>query len=323
MIGLLLACAAPAPVCADGMVEVPTPAGAPRTCIDAWEVSVSGTLGPRDDPHATPAAEAHATPGVLPTVGISWAQAAAVCAVTAVRDPRTGQLLGSKHLATTREWEDAGDGVAGPGGPRYPWGDTPAPGRCGLVPPAGPPPGASLQPAGSFPGCVGPTGAADLLGNAWEWVDSGIRMDLGTWVRGATGLVKDGDTLRVAGPAHLPGYAVTVPNFGGHLEVGPGAELLFVADRPGAGPEHGYLVHQTGRSLAELQAPVVLTPDAADPTRHHLALLTAWDGATFPEKRGGAWYAGGDFDLHTPSWQHTPDFVGTIGFRCAGPALPP
>ena len=303
------------------MVPIPALPGAPHTCIDAYEVTVIGTPGALDDPHARTSAVARSLPGVLPSVGVSFDQALSICAGTPVVNPRTGSTLGMKHLATASEWQDAGDGQAGPGGHRYPWGDDPAPGRCALAPLQGPLVQKELATTGSFAACVGPTGAYDLLGNAWEWVDSGLRMDLAAWAAAATGLLVEGPVLRVTNPNHLGSYTITVPNLPGHLDVAPDGGLLFVADRPDRASAQGYLIHEPGRTLPERQAPVELTSIPDLPDRFRVRLVAAWDGATFPDKRGGAWYAGGSFDLTTSSYQHAPNFIGTIGFRCAGPAL--
>ncbi len=322
MFALVLgACGVAPPPCGVGMVPIPAAPGTAHTCIDAYEVTVIGTPGARDDPQARTAAVARSLPGVLPSVGVSFDQALSICAMSPVVHPTTGATVGVKHLATASEWQDAGDGVAGPGGHRYPWGDDPAPGRCALAPLQGPLVQKELAATGAFPACVGPTGAYDLLGNAWEWVDSGIRMDLGAWAAAATGLVVEGDDLRVSNPTHLRSYAITVPNLPGHLDTAADGGLVFVADRGEATETRGYLIHDPGRTLPERQAPVELTPIPDLPGRFRVRLVRAWDGATFPDKRGGAWYAGGTFDLATTSYQHVPNFIGTIGFRCAGPAL--
>ncbi len=318
---LLLAACRPADECAEGMVPVPVVAGAPPRCIDAYEVTVAGTPGSRDDPGSRSGAVARSAPGVVPAIGISYSQAVAICAATPVVHPRTGAVVGNKHLATAEEWQDAGDGIAGPGGPRYPWGDELGPPRCALAPRQGPLTTTATALTGSYPGCVGPTGAYDLIGNLWEWVDSGIPMDSKRWLAAATGVVLDGDVLRVTNAAHLRAYSLTVPNLTGHLEAGPGMELIFVADQPSARRAPGYLINDAARSLPDRQAPVDLSAIDGAPGRFRVRLERSLDGTNFPDKRGGAWYAGGDFDLTKSSFQHVPNFIGTIGFRCAGPSL--
>jgi len=280
----------------------PVPPSAPRFCLDVYEASLEG---------APSEAQARSTAGVLPAVGVTWVEAAAACA----RTPMWGEGGGApsfKHLATASEWEDGGDGVPGAGGPRFPWGDAPAADRCALAPREGPAPGAGLVPTGSHPDCAGPTGVYDLVGNAWEWVDSGARVDLAAWSRAAVGLERDGDVLRVAGPQHLALYALSAADLEGEFTIGAGAALGVRLRRGASGG--AWLVHAAGRTLPEQLLPVHLGQDGS--VRVDLDL----DGAPIPEKRGGAWYAGWDVDLRTRSHAHLPDFRGTIGFRCAGPA---
>jgi len=84
------------------------------------------------------------------------------------------------HLCTSAEWEDACDGTAGEGGAQYPTlrQDSYEPGDCnythtmagGTVP---------LATTGSYPWCVNPLGAADMLGNIWEWSNPELTDDRG------------------------------------------------------------------------------------------------------------------------------------------------
>ncbi len=106
----------------------------------------------------------------IATLGPTWYQARAIC-----------KQKGG-WLCTSRQWEDACDGKVGPGGWRYPYGDTYKNKVCNI------PPGADsidevpafevhqwYQPtlSGALPGCVSRFGVYDMSGNYFEWTDPG------------------------------------------------------------------------------------------------------------------------------------------------------
>lgn len=291
----------------------PVPADDPAWCIDRYEVTVTGGT-------------AAAVADVVPTVAVSFEEAEAICAATPAMDG-AGEPYAWRRIATAAEWEDAGDGVLGEGGTRYPWGDLWEDDRCVTPTQSGEVVYTSLQPTGSKVGCASAGGAFDLVGNAWEWTDSGVRLDaagaLAALAAAGFPLDEDDEGVRlVAGdPAELMLEVAGVSTDAherapeGYLEV-PAAALQ-------TSPEfffaRGYLVAGDGR-LAVRLAQLAEGDDA--PWRFFVAY--EYDGRALPDKRGCAYYVGNDYAcaLSTPSLIHLPDFDGTIGFRCVAPPYP-
>ena len=156
----------------------------PTFCIDKYEVKATGKKGSRSQlPHedfSPTEAITVSVPGVIPTVGLSFDQAKAACANTIVRD-ENGKEVGRKHLTTRKEWEDAGDGVLGNGGYRWPYGDTWQDDTCATPKRNGVRHLVTLSNTGSYPECSSPFGVMDQLGNAWEWVDSEYTINIQKW----------------------------------------------------------------------------------------------------------------------------------------------
>ena len=88
----------------------------------------------------------------LPVVYVNWEEARAYC-----------QWTGG-HLPTEQEWEKAARGTDGR---LYPWGNEFDPQRANF---GGSFSGVTL--VGSLPSGNSPYGAADMVGNVWEWTDS-------------------------------------------------------------------------------------------------------------------------------------------------------
>ena len=119
--------------------------------IDSTEVTV-GAYAPFLLATHAPAPWTQPPPATWPVTGVLWTEAQAFCRW---RDP-------AARLPTEPEWEAA---AGGPSGNAYPWGNGWEPGRANAA-------GATdtLKPVGSFPLGRSPSGALDLIGNAWEWV---------------------------------------------------------------------------------------------------------------------------------------------------------
>jgi len=322
------------------MVSVGAAAGEPPAyCIDPYEVTVLGDLGDFDQlspgaalTTATTLVEA----GVLPTDLVSYGQAVAACANTPVYD-LDGVEVGRKRLPTASEWEDAGDGVLGEGGTRLPYGDDWIEGACATPAASGEVVLDGLQPTGSFPQCVSPDGVYDLIGNAWEWTDSGIVLDVDDWLASVStsGLEvtiesDDGLTLSVGDPEllQLRMQGLVEPSL--QLDADGRLELAGESfDSRAYGIDFsGYLVASgtDGEAFLPVWFDVGPLEEGDPPLEGTWPVLVLWraEGATVPDKRGCAWYTGSEFGcaLAPGSLDHLHDFVGTIGFRCVAEPVP-
>lgn len=302
--------------CPAGMAAIPT--DSPAWCIDAYEVGlVDGALV--------------SAPALDPLVGFSFEDAVAACAATAALDA-AGEPYAMRRLATSEEWTDAGDGVIGDGGATYPWGDAWDDTRCVTPTADGALQFEALQRTGSMPTCVSAFGVYDLVGNAWEWADPGLRFDvdaaLATFAAGGVAIAEaddaalvwgggEVDTIRLNVAGVQPSTLTVTPE--GRLEVAAAQIEPRLSEFFGRGNLEG--VDLPGPPLPVLLA----STDPEDPGaswRVHTA--REYDGRTLPDKRGCAWYTGnaGACALGAPSYAHMPDFAGTIGFRCVAPPYP-
>jgi formylglycine-generating enzyme required for sulfatase activity len=93
---------------------------------------------------------------MLPVVNVTWDDASAFCRWLSAATSRPFRL------PTEAEWEKA---ARGPKGLRYPWGDAWEPAALNSDNTLG-----ALTPVDRYsPDSDSPYGAADLLGNVWEW----------------------------------------------------------------------------------------------------------------------------------------------------------
>lgn len=290
--------------CPAGMAGVP--GDDPAWCIDAYEVSFTeGVLG--------------STAGAWPAEGITWEDAHLWCAERRLVGA-DGVDHGPLRLATFAEWRDAGDGVVGDGGTPYPWGEEWDATRCAIVGDDGVPTLTGPAPTGSYPDCVSPFGVYDQIGNLWEWVDAGLHADVAAWEaeRAAEGVAVrlDADGVWVTGP--VPPWTLGI--------IGLPTSTLRLDD---AGRLHVQLDGATGFpdgvARGWLWADPPEAPGAALPVVLRIEADTGWvvpepdrDGSPIPGKVGGAWYSGAKPTLQAATYDHTPDFGGSIGFRCVG-----
>jgi hypothetical protein len=301
--------------CPVGMA--PVPSDSPSYCIDAYELSEAG-------------ASVASVAGALPITGITYDDAVAACEARVVLDD-AGGAYATPHLATASEWEDAGDGVLGAGGAAFPWGETFDESLCVTLSDEGELQFDGLQPTGSMPECRTEGGVYDQIGNAWEWTDSGQRLDIdgalaALAAEGVTlEIVPSGATdelLRLEALESLSTLSIEAAGLHPSTVYAEADGTLYVTSAQ-VEPSHesffarGYLErdHSTDTLI-----PVALLPvDLADPdTLWRVALAREYDGSTVPDKRGCAWYTGtgGGCGLDEGSLVHLPDFDGTIGFRC-------
>ncbi len=308
----------PGGTCPEEMV--PVPRDAPRFCIDAYEDQV-----------VDGAAVSRA--GVVPTVGVTYDEAAAACAATVVRDA-AGLPVGHKRMPLASEWEDALDGTVGPGGQAFPYGSDARPGVCNVpdrdgAHARGHAGGGALLATGSKPGCVSPFGAFDLLGNAWEWTDSGQRLDIAAWLdaRRAEGLrLEWGEDHRVRLKAGKIGALRLVLNAvrpdALHVAADGSLQLADGVGSAGMFPAGFLSAHPSG---SPPYLPIVAAPiDPARPTGPWaIGVRLEDDGAPLPDKRGCAFYAGSADTCHgsVAALTHPHDFNGTIAARCVADPL--
>jgi hypothetical protein len=271
---------------------------------------------------------------VTPATQVSWGQARRCCENTCVLGP-DGERLGHKHLPLSSEWEDAGDGVIGEGGTRFPWGDTYVEGRCALPDEHENPTVGALQPTGSFPDCVSLFGVYDQIGNAWEWMDPEVDIDLGAFIARAEDdgrLCVEGSDVGILDASILDELVVAVAGIGQWtLEIDDEGHLVARVPTGGWGlgeaGQLGYLAWPPDDTEGETEAerlPACLLPihalrlDEDDAgVIVELRVMPGRDGQPFTDKRGGAWYTGHGSDLQSAHHEHQHDFDGTIGFRCA------
>jgi hypothetical protein len=230
--------------------------------------------------------------------------------MTPAVNPISGVAYGYKRLATSQEWEDAGDGVIGPGGSDWPWGDEADDSRCVLSRDEADPEFNYLQPTGSQSRCVSAWGVYDQIGNAWEWTDSQVSISIATWSAATSGLRIDGDVVRVDDAAALDGLWLAVADVTGTAAIGDAGELAFAADSDswtsGTREERGYLVTPAEGAPATNHLPVGVrrVSDDGKVAQLSIRVATEADGLPFPDKRGGAYSTATTVTLHDPDYSH-------------------
>ena len=305
------------PACPAAMALVGEGDGA--WCIDVWEATLleDGSAGSLE--------------GVVPTQAIPYDEAVAACEATSARDAE-GVPYARKRMVRSTEWTDSADGTVGPGGLPYPYGAVFEEGACATMDASGRQTIPAPVPTGSYPRCVSAWGVYDMIGNMWEWADSGLRIDiagtLATFAANGTTLAADSDdTLRlVGGTLEGIGLLIIGLNRGGGLHADADGTIridgALIQTDPRDWWGSGYLLPRAGNpDEASNFLPVRFEPvDESAPRGEWRAMLRSADeGAPIPDKRGCAYYTcEGDVATTTQlSRTHNHDFRGTIGFRCA------
>jgi hypothetical protein len=294
------------------MAEI-TQGGRTLYCMDRWEASLwSGDRQVHPQQQAAEV-ELRSVAGVEPVLGLTFDQAKQLCEASPVR--MRGEHRGHKRMPLLQEWLDAADGRVGEGGSVYPYGDDFVPGRCNF----GQGRDGRLQPTGSLGDCQSAFGVYDLLGNAFEWVDSGQRIDmerslerfaaaelrLSVGAEGCLTASEEADLTRLVSGATTIDADSLRREDNGCLSMGHTATtrrnptgILHLRDEPvqadNALPVLFRTQHGTERAVLELYEPD--------------------DGAVITVKIGGAFYAGTEWP--SPKMNHTHDFNGTIAPRC-------
>ncbi len=157
--------------CPDGMLKLKRKIkvdGPNATQLDSWEVACI-------DRFEYPGA------GASPSVGLDLSGARAACANR------------GKRLCTRSEWRRACGGT-------YPYGKEYDPERCNTAGTDGAP--KSLVAAGSKKGCMSPSGAFDMVGNAAEWTSDGF-INGGTSLRNSDDATCSQGSRRAGGAPHV------------------------------------------------------------------------------------------------------------------------
>jgi uncharacterized repeat protein (TIGR01451 family) len=149
----------PGKPCSDPtMVQLPS-----GVCIDRFEETVTGALGDADQSsgaNGSSTGAATVTYGSVPTAGVSYYQAKALCEGA------------SKRLCSDVEWEQACRGASLF---LYPYGDSFEQAKCnGFDAEIG-----QVVQAGAMTACVSEFGAFDLSGNLSEWIEADIPLITG------------------------------------------------------------------------------------------------------------------------------------------------
>jgi serine/threonine-protein kinase len=141
-----------------GENRTPTPVSS--FYIDKTEVSLGAYRQFCREKSVEPPPASSALPANMPVTNVTFDEASQFAA------------WAGKRLPKAHEWELAARGLAGQ---TFPWGDTFKPGVANLrVGGAG-----HLTPVNSYPTGASPSGALNMVGNAWEWVDASADAPVG------------------------------------------------------------------------------------------------------------------------------------------------
>jgi hypothetical protein len=175
--------------------------------------------------------------------------------------------------------------------------------------------------------CVSASGVYDLVGNAWEWTDSALLVDVDQWfglAETAGFAVKEVDGLLKADPAAASAFVFEISGLHGALEVTDEGYLAVAVDHVdrdwGEALFSGYLILEALRDPPPAHGflPIeVVGVQGADGKRWAmLRVRRDWDGTSLPDKRGCSYYATTHCTLQSRSFHHSVAAQLTVGFRC-------
>ena len=298
----------PSKICPTGLI--PIPQMQPEFCIHPFEGAID------QNGHAT------ALIGQTPTVNVSLEEAMEACESTNI----DGQVL---RLASLQEWQDAGDGQLGEGGSPYPWGAEKNDMRCVIDSPSNPSRWSTVQPSGSFKGCVSDSGVYDQIGNAWEWVDlkqTASRLDWTTLVEqqgfrvSITNSAIEMDA-RLLPRLRLQTICVEIKRMtldSGMLTVQLTQDISTDCESGG----RGYLwFNNSDLRHQETQVPKQGSLLPVRIQNKNIVWDSERDGESVGAKVGGSFYSGAQMTLQDFWIGHIPSFNGSIGFRCSSDFL--
>ncbi|MCP4810161.1 MAG: formylglycine-generating enzyme family protein [Proteobacteria bacterium] len=286
------------PVCPDGLIPVGDSLSDPDYCIFQYEAHIVDGVPTSVE-------------GVIPTTAISFYEALEMCADSGM------------WLATSDQWEDAADGVVGEGGSTYPYGDQMDDAACVTPTVDGEVVYESLQPTGSLETCVSPFGVYDSSGNAFEWADPQLVVDIAAFLALFPELSEDEDGYLVGTEELVEATDLQVAGVqpfmtlreDGRIEVALEPDSWEWADHPAT----GYLFDRASTEAL----PLTVGPLDETFTLGVLTVREDQDGTPRTDKRGGAYYAGSAYGTASGAGflAHVPEFDGTISFRCASEPL--
>ena len=291
--------------CPEGMAAVTLSDGTLSFCIDRYELVFTGERGSQDqtaEDAVAPVGSLSSAAGQLPSHGLSWGQAKVLCEAA------------GRTLATSAQWEDAADGLVGPGGSAYPYGDSFDEQACACLSEQGQPIYPDPLPTGSLPDCVSAFGVYDQSGNLFEWTDPQRDFDVAGWFAGRTDLGRAEDHVTAGSVRALVLDVPGVPR--DSLELLEGELTAWAGMGWGwdSGDSSGVLIDEDSGDML----PVLVRPIGEVPGPAWVMVLDRFDGEPMADKRGGSHYSGTITGCRNdqPFLGHLHDFDGSIGFRC-------
>ena len=272
--------------------------------------------------------QAYSRKEAIPTFNISFYDALEFCSSTTITFENENYDL---HLVHFQHWRDAGDGVPGKEGKMYPNDisyedilDT-----CALPSNSSPSDLLSPYPTGMHSDCVSEHQIYDQIGNLWEWVDSGLNVSIDDWLifhqKGIWDIEMTTDQkLRFhegdINQLNLHSTCMEFDTFS--LNEDLELEIQLRTPYPESCPDEGegYIIPDRGdqsRKVSQKEILPIQFQISDNRLQAQFKVHVQRDGEPIGIKVGGAYYSGGDVTLQDLFYGHTPEFNGTIGFRCA------